>query len=313
MSNTYTYIQSVPVTAEDNYTDTNMRTLVIKDCPPAPFSALNETWNFNLCSQDECYFQPYVEGDTIYRQHNITGSGGTVLLVLYDSVTNLPFKYDIVPVVALNSDLNKYANIQFVAEELTSKCFYYGLHTFGCTPNALALALCIASKLGLGMSYGQAQFECYELLCGDAVDVIYSEPFQQEVCRPTVLVEGSYPLYDCNLNYYGPFLNNIANTHKPSFRVYGEISNNGFTFTETLQNSNKKSSKQIANYLFRTSKIPPYVANQLAVCWNSSELTIDGTVYRKATDLAKNNDRGSMWVINTTVTDECDEISFTCN
>jgi hypothetical protein len=217
-------------------------------------------------------------------------------------------------VIGQDADLNRYLNVQIDPTDFENRCFYYGLHFFTCTPSGLILALCIASKIaGEGLSYQHAALECYQTLCPDEEPfTIYSEPFEEVKCRNSVLVEGEYPTYDCNGNYYGPFLSG-PNTHKVSFRVYGEVDQQDYGFTAVFQNNAKKSTKKQETWLFRTPKIPPYVANMLAVAWNSKVLTIDYVEYKEATEINKNNEDGKMWIVESTLTRDCDEITFTCS
>lgn len=312
MSNTYTYEVLVTPVQESNNTWVNKRLLVMKDCTPTTAELLANTWNYNLCPQDACYYQPYIDGDPIYRQHIITGKAyKQVFIVLYDAVTDEPFKWDIAAQVVTDVDFNRFLNVIFSTTGLTNRCFYYGLHFFNCTPDTGAFNTCVATKIGEGQTNEQAIFNCYSDICPGDLESLYSEPFEEVKCRDTVLVKGTYPNYDCNGNWYGqPTVG--TNQFQLQFRVYGEIVQEDYGFTETLQNNNKKSSKQIASYRFRTPKIPPYVAQMLAAAWNSKALDIDDNVYRKTTSLKRNIEDGNMWLIDEIITLECDEISFTC-
>jgi hypothetical protein len=179
-----------------------------------------------------------------------------------------------------------------------------------------ALAACVVIKEGLGQTYMEAQFNCLDEMVAPAnIDYTVTEPYCEEKCRPTIKITGEYPEYDCNDNFYAnyegpPF---VVNGFKCSFRIHGEIAQQGYTFAKTLLNGKQKSSKQVSTWLLRTPKIPPYMADKLAVAFNSKKLTIDGVEFRKTEEFTKNNEDGNMWIINTTLTTECEDINFTCH
>lgn len=319
--NTYTYRIPVKMAAESNNTYINKRMFQIIQCPPLisenPFDAL---WSNNLCSQDEDYCQPWVKGDKIYSQ--VKWPGGNVTAVTPVLVNNDTDEIFYIPNDNLtfeegsDSKGYKYSNFVIDTNALPDDmcCFYIQWNFYYEEINEEVYNTCYAMSIGDGHTILQARFDCLAEVVDPAnIKFIVSEPYCQPKCiPPTVIVNGFYPKYDCNGGYYAPFVGGLPNSYQPVFRLYGDISQQNFSITETILYNKKKSSKQVNNWQLMTPKIPPYVAQQLAICFNSQILTINGAEFRKAESIAKNNDDGQMWIINSPLTTECDEINFTC-
>lgn len=143
---------------------------------------------------------------------------------------------------------------------------------------------------------------------------VFSEPFCKVTCESTLLIQGTYPKYDCDGGYHGLFDDdyNPDNSYTLSYRIPGEINQDNYQIAETIINEDKTGSKMTSSYRLMTPKIPPYVAKQIANCFNSQVLTIDGIEYKRGVAVEKNNDQGNMWIINSQLLRICDDIRFNC-
>lgn len=279
------------LTAEDNLTYANKATILIKDC--SSFGNPNsecDGFNFNKCPNDESYCQPFIQGDLIYNQLKFDNTKDTLVggefinaetgdAFLPTSGVSFQIGID-----ALN---NSYINTIFDTSNVVFdniSCFY----------------------IRFNLRQGEK-------------DIYYtSEPYCKVSCdMPTILIEGSYPNgYDCFGNYYG----NISllgfsspTIYKPVYRIRAVVEPDGFDFEETTMNNKRIKSKQSERFWLMTKKIPYYVAKQLAICFNSKLVTIDGIEYTGTIKLNKNFDEGSMWIIKENIYIVCDEKTFTCS
>lgn len=317
--NVYTYDIPVVKIPESNFSYINKRLIRVVECEDIVPEEFLNLWNYNLCSQDDYYCQPWLRGDKVYFQFRVTDP--TVQKV-YPVLVNSANDQNFYPAGAISYTLANdtengwaYANVILDTTNIDVNCFYIKLNFYKEAVDQATFDACVAAAMGGGQDQFEAIYNCLaSLVSSENIVSKVSEPYCEEICgRSTLLIKGEYLKYDCNLNWYGVFQAGIQNAFIPQLRVYGEIVNEGFTFTETMQNNKKKSSKQISTWAFRTPKIPPYVAEQIAVCFNSKKLTINGAEFRKASEISKNNEDGNMWIINTQLTTECDEINFTCS
>lgn len=286
-----TFTVPLVLTAEDNLTYANKASILIKDC--SAFGNPNsecDGFNFNKCPNDDAYCQPFIQGDLIYNQLKFDSSkyaltGGEFI----NSETGEAFTPTTGVAFQIGKDLinNSYINTVFDTSDAvfnTINCFYIR----------------------------------YTLSEGEQNVFYTSEPYCKVSCNiPTLLIVGNYPNgYDCFGNYYGDLTLlgfSYPTIYKPSYRVYGVIESDGFDFEETTMNNKRIKSKQSERFWLMTKKIPYYVAKQLAVCFNSKLVTIDGIEYTGTIKLNKNFDEGSMWIIKENIYIVCDEKTFTCS
>ena len=287
--------------------------------------SLNELcglWNYNKCPNDKWYCQQFVTGDIIYKQfitprnyfnygfiHLIDVATGEDI-VSYASPLTYEFGYD--------KNDNLFSNIMIDTNLIDeTKCFYIKIVNFSCNLRGVILTEfndCVSALEGEGKTTSEAQETCLTNLCPDSMAVYYSEPYCKVTCENTILVQGEYPNYDCNGNFYGTFTSGSStNSFIPQVRLFGTVEPTQFDIEETLINNKRKSAKRMETFLFRTKRIPYYVAQQLSNIFASKTITIDGVEYLRAINITKNNDEGSMWIVNSTLVQECDEINFTCD
>lgn len=326
------FIVPLSYTLEDNETYVNKVVVFVKDCailknlPKGTVKDECEGFNFNLCGNDEKYFQPFIQGDILYNQFPLDIDQYFYLkLELINSETGEDFFQEFVvnnpdSIVAQflsDADRTSYVNINIntsnsVVDNIS--CFYMKLKLYKCDLSSDPDFInCVITQ--------QAEFpdkpidfilaECYDQFCGD-LDTIITEPYEKVKCnKPSLLLKGNYSGHDCDNYFYG--IGDIQSIYKLAIRVYGVVEPNGFDTTETVNNNKKVKSSQKERFLLRTQKIPYYVATQLQRAFNSQQLNIDDIDYSGAIKLNKNFDEGSMWIIEENIFIECNELDYGCN
>jgi hypothetical protein len=317
----FDYIIPIIYTPQSNETFINKRVYIFEECDRLNQIDKNNLWNFNLCPQDNCYCQLYVKGDKIYLQYKSTDPTIThVISQLLDNETDTVIDIGSAVTTQQGIDANKtnFFNIVIDTTDFaytSLNCFYVRLSIYRCTPDEVLFAACIATKIGEGKTATEADYECWEQFCAaNQKTSAITEPFcPANDCNKTILITGDYTKYDCNGNFYGTFADGSKSIYKAQLRIYGEVFKNNYTFEETLVNRHRSRSRMIEKYTVLSNPVPPYIADQMAVCWNSKTLKIDSISYIKATELSKNFDEGNMWIIKTELNRECNEIDFTCD
>lgn len=319
----YTYTVNTSIGAQDNGTYANKRIFTIKACENTLIANnLSDLWNENLCAQDEAYCQPWVPGDKLYFQfRNDRDESSTKIIDLINKDTGeiISSTGMITTEEGVDAEGTSYYNVIIDTTNLEICCFYMRLTSFFCDVDPTLLANCITDATSPDnpnpKTLAQATYDCMVQLCNEEnIEEIFTEPYCRVICEETVLIEGTYPKYDCDLNYYGLFDSDYfpTNSYKCQVRVMGEINKQSYNITETILNEEKQASKMNSVYKLLTPKIPPYVANQIANCFNAQHLYIDGVEYKRGVVIEKNNDVGNMWIINTDLQRICDTINFLC-
>lgn len=315
----YEYIVPVTYTPLSNETYINKRFYDFKECSHLSPNDKSNLWCANRCPNDDAYCNPYVSGDKIYLQFVMTDPKvKTIIPQIINDDNDLPVDTNGAITTETGTDANNITYINYIIDttKLLASCFYVRLTTIGCILREAQIPLftaCYNTKIGQGKSPEEAKIECYEQFCGEQnVNNFITEPYCSVRCEQTVLISGYYPTYDCNLNYYGVFTGNVPNSFIPQVRVMGEIFKSGFDITETLSNRERIKALKIDRYKLRTHKIPPYVAEILGNCFASMKLYVDGIQYKGGIKLEKIFDDGKMWIIQTDLYRDCDEINFAC-
>lgn len=282
----YNFTVPVVYNPEDNGSYIGKQTILIKDCSifNNPNNGING-YNCNKCPNDDAYCQPFIKGDKLYFQFIIDKTVyNNQSFQLIDSNTGLPItsNFDYSTTQGYIDRVN-YFTIVIDTTTLIETCFY------------LKLTL---DKPGNTITPQQ--------------DFITSEPFCSVRCdEATLLIEGEYIKYDCDLHYYG--LGNGTPAYKASFRVRGVVEPQGFEIEKTNNGINPVKSKQRERFTLFTEKVPYYVAKQIETCFNSKQLTINGVKYTGEVKLDKNFEEGSEWIIKEDIFIECAEINFGCD
>lgn len=316
----YTYTIDTRGSQQSGKSYTGKRVFQIKQCENTLIqNNLSELWNENLCGQDEAYCQPWVAGDKIYYQFtNDRDESFSKIVKLINKETSeiISTPFAVTTEQGIDENGTTYLNVIIDTTNIDICCFYLRVSLFYCEPDPALLTACIDTGVGLGKSLDQATYDCMVEFCNEENIVeIFSEPFCKVICEDTLLIQGTYPKYDCDGGYHGAFDDdyNPLNSYTLSVRVMGEINQENFQILETIVNDDKTASKLTSTYRLMTPKIPPYVARQIANCFNAQVLTIDGIEYKRGVAVEKNNDQGNMWIINSQLLRICDDINFTCD
>lgn len=317
---TYTY--DLAVTPESNETLIGKTVIRVLDClNNINSNALCNFWNFSHCPSDDDYCQPFIVGDVINKQfffprsyysysfgHIIDMDTGTDAVV-YSTPYSIEQGYD--------KNDNLFTNLIIDTNKLpNTTCFYFKIVAFKCRfkepADITEFNKCVKDLKDLGMTTAEAQETCLSSLCADSMDVIYSEPYCLVKCNDTLLIEGFYPAYDCNGNFYGKFTSGSAtNSFVPKIRIYGSMEPQSFLIEETVVKNKRKATNKISTTNLLSKKIPFYVVEQLANIFASKTVKVDGEEFLRAVNLDKNNNEGMMWIIMASLQQEC-ETNFTC-
>lgn len=289
-------VYTVPLvsSAENNSSSTAKTSIIVKSC--YGFSNPNDEcdgWNFNHCPNDKNYCQPFIQGDLIYGQ------------LKYDK--NL-YTIGALELIQQPSGTDFYSSTFVTKQTSKDKLNNIYLDYIIDTANA------IFDNIG-------CWYVKITLIPKDNSDDVFfsSEPYCVVRCdEKTMLITGEYPNgYDCFGGYYGEGLSESDSVYnsifKASYRIRGVVEPDSFDFEKTENNGINIKSKQFLRFLFRIQPVPYYVAKQIAICFNSKKVTIDGEIYKGTVKLQKNNEEGSMWISNEVIFQECDEINFTCD
>lgn len=297
-------------TPEDNDSFINKLIISIVECAEIPLPDQTGLWNCNLCGNDDPYSQPVLDTDVIMLQ--FPANSNTVkkyIAFLVDEEDNIIETEDEIFDIITDGNGNSYLRIIFNVVDVPVNCFSVKIYGFLCVIDDGDLGDCMALHPEMGTM--ERLLNCHLDQC-TSYNTYYTEPYRKtsDDCEDTLLITANYKDYDCAGNYYGEVED--GEKYVLSIRVPGTIDKTEFNFEETEVFNAKRTSKQTESYLFRTDKIPPYVAEQLALIFNSQSITIDGSVYISGKKLSKNNDDGQMWIISTALERECDEIDFAC-
>lgn len=145
-----------------------------------------------------------------------------------------------------------------------------------------------------------------------------SEPFRAVPCDgKTHMFESVYPKFDCLGAYYGTdFMagNGTPFAYLNKIRVPSSFERTNFTITkETITATLKTTSAQYCEtWLMRTLHLPETFVKYLVNVFTGRDVYVDGVEYQIQGDIAKNNETGSQWFLETEFQRcECDK-SLTC-
>lgn len=284
----FDYIVPITYTAENNNSKIISREFLFKECT---FEELNpgacSKWLSEKCLADSAYCQPYVQGDVIYNQ------------IKYNPNLVSDFSIDIID---METGITHTLIISSQKANTNEKNYFFNFN-FSTDQSIFNTVKCFVIKLTKNPKTDPS--------------IEYSEPYCVVKCdQKTILVEGTYTGYDCNGHFYGKFSNGQQSIYRSVFRVYGEVVKTGFDF-EVQENTTPKStfttkSRTISVYKMYVSKIPPYVAEQLAQCFGAQYVYVDGVQYDKPSKMSKDFDEGQSWIPLVELRRKCEQIDFTC-
>lgn len=285
----FDYIVPITYTPEKNNSKIRKREFLFKTCA---FEELNpeacSKWMSEKCPADTAYCQPYIKGDIIYSQvkYNPNTITGAAVINIIDLETGLSHSPTFTKQTGSSNEKNYFLN--------------FNLDT---SQSLFDTVSCFVIKITSEVS-------------GYPVEQ-YSEPYCVVKCeQKTILVEGTYTAYDCNGHFYGTFTGGQQSIYRSQFRVYGEVVKTGFDF-EAQENTTPKStfttkSRTVSVYKMYVSKIPPYVAEQLAQCFGAQYVYVDGVQYDKPSKMSKDFDEGQSWIPLVELRRKCEQLDFTC-
>lgn len=313
----YTCEIDVTYTSEDNLTYANKAEFSVVECPDIPLNSDKDFWNCNLCGNDERYEQPVIDGDEVYMQFKANDPAITrYQTFLFDKDDNIIEHADdeAITLFTTNDGINNYLNVKLTISEIPATCFYMKLFAFRCDIDAEDLADCREAKIASGMGIQEAWHDCLLELCPADYDGYYTELYRKTnaECEETILVEGEYgDGHDCAGNFYGPNLD--FSRFVMRVRIPGSIEQIDLDIEETLVNNTRRTSKMTEVYRMKSFKIPPSEAVKVYVALAGKTFSVDGLNYVSASKVSKNNEEGRMWILDVTMSRECDEIDFACN
>jgi len=273
ISRTYSFRQPVPI----RYA-----------CPILPPNFMqNETdaWNCNLCGSDLPFYIPYVEGDIIpfqtqvtdnYNQPNSvliagfqtsTSTSHYVVVSLYDCCGNL-----------VSDFIDDFSDSYHVGQSLATNSIQTWFVNTGLFPADL-------DCFRLYIDY----YKINQITLEPELDKrLYTEYYKKvEGCgnlNDTSLIYSTYANYDCNGNFYGTLTNYLGSNNTPfynSLRIFGTVEFFGDTEAITENDRNVVISKDITeNYGIISGAVPPFYIKLLQQAVRGNYVTVDGVQYQ---------------------------------
>ena len=273
ISRTYSFRQPVPI----RYA-----------CPVLPPNFMqNETdaWNCNLCGSDLPFYIPYVEGDIIpfqtqvtdnYNQPNSvliagfqtsTSTSHYVVVSLYDCCGNLVSEF-----------IDDFSDSYHVGQSLSTG----SIQTWFVNTGLFSADL---DCFRLYIDY----YKINQITLEPEIDKrLYTEYYKKiEGCgslNDTALIYSTYANYDCNGNFYGTLTNYLGSNNTPfynSLRIFGTVEFFGDTEAITENDRNVVISKDITeNYGIISGAVPPFYIKLLQQAVRGNYVTVDGVQYQ---------------------------------
>jgi len=321
--NVYTYNIPVSYVAQDNETYIAKKEFLFKSCENLVDIDCDSLWNGNHCAQDIDYSNPFTDSDTLYFQYAYNPDTiKTIIVQLVNSETEEIINPSGVITTEQGTDSNgtSFFNIIVDCSAIDVDCIFLNTYFFDCEVDEEGSEYldCYDPKVGAGTPSYEARLQCYQSLCEGEYTTITTESYKRVKCEGTIRIHGYYPSHDCNGNYYGEFTGGVTNSFIPSIRVRGEVFWTGTNVEEVLTDRTRTKARRVDTYNLRTEMIPPYVVQQVAICFSSQYLYVESpengdNLYKKSVALQKNREEGRMWIINTELLIECNEQNFTCD
>jgi len=273
ISRTYSFRQPVPI----RYA-----------CPILPPNFMqNDTdaWNCNLCGSDLPFYIPYVEGDIIpfqtqvtdnYNQPNSvliagfqtsTSTSHYVVVSLYDCCGNL-----------VSDFIDDFSDSYHVGQSLSTGSIQTWFVNTGLFPADL-------DCFRLYIDY----YKINQISLEPELDKrLYTEYYKKiEGCgnlNDTALIYSTYANYDCNGNFYGTLTNYLGSNNTPfynSLRIFGTVEFFGDTEAITENDRNVVISKDITeNYGIISGAVPPFYIKLLQQAVRGNYVTVDAVHYQ---------------------------------
>ena len=273
ISRTYSFRQPVPIR------------YACPVLPPNFMQNATDAWNCNLCGSDLPFYIPYVEGDIIpfqtqvtdnYNQPNSvlvagfqtsTSTSHYVVVSLYDCCGNLVSEF-----------IDDFSDSYHVGQSLSTG----SIQTWFVNTGLFSADL---DCFRLYIDY----YKINQITLEPEIDKrLYTEYYKKiEGCgslNDTALIYSTYANYDCNGNFYGTLTNYLGSNNTPFYnllRIFGTVEFFGDTEAITENDRNVVISKDITeNYGIISGAVPPFYIKLLQQAVRGNYVTVDGVQYQ---------------------------------
>lgn len=273
ISRTYSFRQPVPI----RYV-----------CPILPGNLMqNETdaWNCNLCGSDSQFYIPYVEGDIIPFQTQVTdlyNMPNDVLVAGFQTSTSTSH-YVVVTLYdccgeIISSFIDDFSDSYHVGQSLATGSIQTFFVNTGLFPSDL-------DCFRLNIEF----YKINQITLDPELDKVLWSEYYKEVqgcgnLNDTSLIYSTYANYDCNNNFYGTLTNFLGSNNTPfynSLRIFGTVEFFGDTESIVENDRNVVISKDITeNYGIISGAVPPFYIRLLQQAVRGNYVTVDGVQYQ---------------------------------
>jgi hypothetical protein len=273
ISRTYSFRQPVPI----RYA-----------CPILPGNLMqnfNDAWNCNLCGSDLPFYIPYVNGDIIPFQTQVTdlyNQPNDVLVAGFFTTTSVSHYVQVSLYDCCGNEISKYIDVfsdsYHVGQSLATGSIQTWFVNTGLFPSDL-------DCFRLRIEY----FKINQITLDPETDkVLWTEYYKEvEGCgnlNDTSLIYSTYANYDCNGNFYGTLTNYLGSNNTPfynSVRIFGTVEFFGDTEAITENDRNVVISKDITeNYGIISGAVPPFFIKLLQQAVRGNYVTVDAVQYQ---------------------------------
>lgn len=332
------------------YADPNSRVLCTevrnacgKDCSPLiatnglVLCNCNDSWNCKLCLNDVPFWIPFEDGDTIdfqFQQPNDikeppceSGWLPSDLVGLADTAfatfeirsccddQALEITKEMFDIIAPNYYVGDYVVTDYTGNQTINpiQMIRFNLSAIQTYMVGAGLDPCFYFIFNFSNTADCIPFT-------ETTNEFCSEPFKMLPCAngaKTVLIESIFPRTDCFNYYFGMNFtggNGTPFQYSNRIRVPGSFERTNFTITKELIGTNLKTtaSQYCENWVLRTPNLPETFVKLLVNIFTGRDVYVNGTEYQVQGEVAKNNEIGSQWFLETTFERcECDK-SLTC-
>jgi len=274
ISRTYSFRQPVPIR------------YACPILPPNLMQNFNDAWNCNLCGSDLPFYIPYVEGDVIPFQTQVTDNfnqPNDVLVAGFQTSTSTSHYvvvslYDCCGENLISDFIDEFSDTYYVAQSLATG----SIQTFFVNTGLLPADLdCFRLSIDF--------FKINQITLEPELDRrLFTEYYKKvEGCgnlNDTSLIYSTYANYDCNGNFYGTLTNYLGSNNTPfynSLRIFGTVEFFGDTEAITENDRNVVISKDITeNYGIISGAVPPFYIKLLQQAVRGNYVAVDGVQYQ---------------------------------
>jgi hypothetical protein len=247
----------------------------------------NETdaWNCNLCGSDLPFYIPYVQGDIIPFQTQVTdlyNQPNSVLVAGFQTSTSTSH-YVVVSLydccgTLISEFIDDFSDSYHVGQSLATGSIQTWFVNTGLFPTDL-------DCFRLYIDY----YKINQITLEPELDKrLFTEYYKKvEGCgnlNDTSLIYSTYANYDCNGNFYGTLTNYLGSNNTPfynSLRIFGTVEFFGDTEAITENDRNVVISKDITeNYGIISGAVPPFYIKLLQQAVRGNYVTVDEVQYQ---------------------------------